>query len=492
MPPGTPKTRLIRSGGSRIALLEPADRADDVADVEASTSSAMPRSVARSTIPRPAGGGVMKVSSPKFIEPDSTPEMSGFASRPGRPLLDRHVVGAAGRDHRQQVAAGADPVDHVDEQLRPAARRAVVLAHVQVGDRRAGARRRDRRVGDLLGRVRDVRVVLAEDVGAGDGAGEDDRVAVPGAHPRLLLRARQRGALGVGDRARAARSRSPRGRARTRPRPATLPSARGSARAVVTLEVPSSPTPHSTVTVPRAGSISRVVADRAAADHVLVAADPALAQEGVAALLEVGEDDGVVDVAEAVEVAASASAPRAWRTTLTPAPPPARPSASRSGAGCGARARARRRRGRARSRCRRASAASEPIPSAVSAAVGKLVAIEKKRTVPPSAVSRIAAGSQPRRVDDDDGQVGRRRPGGAQRLERRERIAQVGGDADVAEPELADARRPRRRRRRRRRASARRSRRGRRPARACRRGRRRARRPCRRRGARSRVCEAAA
>ena len=33
-------------------------------------------------MPRPAGGGVMKVSSPKFIEPDSTPEMSGRASRP--------------------------------------------------------------------------------------------------------------------------------------------------------------------------------------------------------------------------------------------------------------------------------------------------------------------------------------------------------------------------------------------------------------------------
>ena len=31
---------------------------------------------------RPAGGGVMKVSSPKFIDPDSTPEMSGFASSP--------------------------------------------------------------------------------------------------------------------------------------------------------------------------------------------------------------------------------------------------------------------------------------------------------------------------------------------------------------------------------------------------------------------------
>ena len=42
----------------------------------------MPSSCARLAIPRPAGGGVMKVSSPKFIEPDSTPEMSGFASRP--------------------------------------------------------------------------------------------------------------------------------------------------------------------------------------------------------------------------------------------------------------------------------------------------------------------------------------------------------------------------------------------------------------------------
>ena len=43
--------------------------------------------------------------------------------------------------------------------------------------------------------------------------------------------------------------------------------------------------------------------DRAAPDHVLVAADAVLLQEGVAALLEVGEDDGVVDVAQPVEVA---------------------------------------------------------------------------------------------------------------------------------------------------------------------------------------------
>jgi hypothetical protein len=37
----------------------------------------------------------------------------------------------------------------------------------------------------------------------------------------------------------------------------------------------------------------------------------------------------------------------------------------------------------------------EAIPSAVSAAVEKLVAIEKNRTVPESAVARIAVGSQP-------------------------------------------------------------------------------------------------
>ena len=47
---------------------------------------------------------------------------------------------------------------------------------------------------------------------------------------------------------------------------------------------------------------------------------------------------------------------------------------------------------------------------------------------------RLAAG----RVDDDHRQVGRRRPGGPHRLERRERVAQVGGHADVAEPELGD------------------------------------------------------
>ena len=33
-------------------------------------------------IPRAAGGGVMNVSSPKFIDPDSTPDRSGSASSP--------------------------------------------------------------------------------------------------------------------------------------------------------------------------------------------------------------------------------------------------------------------------------------------------------------------------------------------------------------------------------------------------------------------------
>ena len=72
---------------------------------------------------------------------------------------------------------------------------------------------------------------------------------------------------------------------------------------VVTLERPSSRTAHCTVTASKAGSISPRKLDRAAPDHVLVAADAVLLQERVAPLLEVGEHDGVVDVAEPVEVA---------------------------------------------------------------------------------------------------------------------------------------------------------------------------------------------
>ena len=138
MPPGTPNTRLIRSGGGRTPSSSQRTALTTWPTSKASTSSAIPAAVARSMIPRPAGGGVMKVSSPKFIEPDSTPEMSGCASRPGGPLLDRHVVAAAGGHHREQVAARADPLDHVLEQLGAPARRAVVLAHVQVHDGGSG------------------------------------------------------------------------------------------------------------------------------------------------------------------------------------------------------------------------------------------------------------------------------------------------------------------------------------------------------------------
>ena len=71
-----------------------------------------------------------------------------------------------------------------------------------------------------------------------------------------------------------------------------------------------------------------VEADRAAPDDVLVAADPVLGEERVAALLEIGEHDGVVDVAEPVEVApahlhAVAAGVHAASSTATP-------SASRS------------------------------------------------------------------------------------------------------------------------------------------------------------------
>ena len=82
IPPGTPKTRLIRIGAGTIPCSSQRTALTTWPTSKTSTSRAIPASVARAAIPRPAGGGVMKVSSPKFIEPDSTPEMSGFASRP--------------------------------------------------------------------------------------------------------------------------------------------------------------------------------------------------------------------------------------------------------------------------------------------------------------------------------------------------------------------------------------------------------------------------
>ena len=79
----------------------------------------------------------MKVSSPKFIEPDSTPEMSGFASSP---VVRSSIV--------MSLAPPVETIVSTSQPARirsiastnssgPAARGAVVLAHVQVGDRRA-------------------------------------------------------------------------------------------------------------------------------------------------------------------------------------------------------------------------------------------------------------------------------------------------------------------------------------------------------------------
>ena len=80
----------------------------------------------------------------------------------------------------------------------------------------------------------------------------------------------------------------------------------------------------------------------------------------------------------------------------------------------------------------------EPIPSAASAAAEKLVAIEKKSTVPPSAVSRIAVGSQPVALTTTTVRSAGGAPARAHRVERRERVAQVGADADVAEAQGGD------------------------------------------------------
>ena len=70
-------------------------------------------------------------------------------------------------------------------------------------------------------------------------------------------------------------------------------------------------------------------ADRAAPHHVLVAADAVILQERVPPLLEIGEHDGVVDVAEPVEVAPAHlhAVPGVAHAASS-----ARPSARRSGA----------------------------------------------------------------------------------------------------------------------------------------------------------------
>ena len=136
IPPGTPKTRLMRSGGGRMPSSSQRIALTTWPTSNASTSSAMPACVARSMIPRPAAGGVMNVSSPKFIEPDSTPEMSGCASRP---VVRSSIVMSLLPPVETMVSSSLPARMRSITSLNssgPAARRAVVLAHVQVDDGR--------------------------------------------------------------------------------------------------------------------------------------------------------------------------------------------------------------------------------------------------------------------------------------------------------------------------------------------------------------------
>ena len=180
MPPGTPNTRLIRIGSGIRPSSSQRTALTTWPTSNASTSSPIPARVARSMIPRAAGGGVMKVSSPKFIDPGLDAGEVRLSGQAGGALLDRHVVGAARRDHGDQLAALADARDHILEELRAPAGRAVVLAHVQVHHGRARLRRLDALLGDLRRRVRDIGVVGAKDVSARRSDGHDHRVAVPG------------------------------------------------------------------------------------------------------------------------------------------------------------------------------------------------------------------------------------------------------------------------------------------------------------------------
>jgi hypothetical protein len=79
----------------------------------------------------------------------------------------------------------------------------------------------------------------------------------------------------------------------------------------------------------------------------------------------------------------------------------------------------------------------EPIPSAASGRE-KLVAIEKEEHGAPSAVNRIAVGSQPAALTTTTAEVGGRRPGGAHRVKGGE-VAQVGRHSRTVRPRARDA-----------------------------------------------------
>ena len=69
------------------------------------------------------------------------------------------------------------------------------IAHMAVDDGRAGGGRFERRIGDLLGRDRNGRMLADRVAGAGHGAGDDD-FGVHGTSPRGRSRARRRAYVG--------------------------------------------------------------------------------------------------------------------------------------------------------------------------------------------------------------------------------------------------------------------------------------------------------
>src|SRR6478672_433090 len=242
--PWNPEYEIDAQRRRQDPLFQPAHRADDMPDVEGLDLERDPR-LGRALDDPPAGG---RRSDERLV---AEVHRAGLDARDvwlclqaGGPLLDRHVVGATRRDHGEQVAAGADSLDHVVEELGASAGGAVVLTHVQVDDGGPGRARLDARIGDLLGRVRDVRVVLAKDVGPGHRDGDDHGLAVP-SHS-LSSSVMGRGARCAGSH-------------RTKPNSAsttTCPLWSRMRSLVVTLERPSSRTAHSTVTASNTGSIS--------------------------------------------------------------------------------------------------------------------------------------------------------------------------------------------------------------------------------------------
>ena len=154
-----------------------------------------------------------------------------------------------------------------------------------------GRARLDARLGDLLGRVRDVGVVLAEHVGPGHRDREHDRVAVPSAHSRATSSPSSDARSLVGDRSRAALLGVPEhepelGLDDDLAGVVEDALARGHARAARARARRSR-----TVTASRPGRSRAWKLTEQRPTTYSSRADAVVPQEGVAPLLEVGEDD---------------------------------------------------------------------------------------------------------------------------------------------------------------------------------------------------------